>query len=178
MNPSVDDSPRSRALAFARAHGFELVDRLGFGQDGEVHRTSLPTAVKAFNEERLFLAEWEAYLLLEEAGIVSAAGHAVPALLKADFGLRVLHLELVFPPFVLDFARASLGERSERRWPAHVWNERMAEWQTRFRPHQWPKVLEVREALGAAAGVWVEDLHQGNIRFVDSDETGDTSSSR
>lgn len=154
------------------------MDRLGFGQDGEVYRAHPASVLKVFAEARLFEAEWNAYLLLEEAAVLEVSGHAVPVLLRTDFTLRVLQLTMVQPPFVLDFARASLGERSERRWPAHVWNERMAEWQTRFRPHQWPKVLEVREALGAAAGVWVEDLHQGNIRFVDSDETGDTSSSR
>ena len=163
-------------LAFAEREGFSLIGRLGFGQDGSVYRTSDETAVKVFAEERLFFAEWEAYLRIEEAGLTTAAGHAIPGLRKADFGLWVLHLDLVYPPFVLDFARVSLGARSERRWPPHVWAERVAAWERRFPRAHWPRVLEVREALGAAAGVWLEDLHPGNVRFEDSDEAGPSGS--
>ena len=163
-----------RALSFAVEHGLGLEERLGFGQDGEVYRTDAQTVLKVFAEDRQFEAEWEAYVRIEEAGFTQICGHAIPVLLRADFGRSILHLTIVREPFVLDFARATLGRRSETRWPADVWSECMAQWRTRFRSHQWPKVLEIREALGAASGVWMEDLHQGNIRFADSDETGDT----
>ncbi len=170
------EETEAAGLAFAAEHGFELLGRLGFGQDGSVYRTSEETALKVFAEERLFVAEWEAYLLIEEAGVESVAGHAIPRLLRTDFGRWILHLDLVFPPFVLDFARVSLHERSETKWPPDVWAERMAAWEKRFTAAQWPVVLDVRETLGAATGVWLEDLHAGNIRFADSDEEADAPS--
>ena len=128
------EETKAAGASFAKEHGFELIERLGFGQDGTVYLTSIGTAVKVFAEERLFEAEWEAYLLIEEAGLDEVAGHAIPNLRRTDFSRWILHLGLVTPPFVLDFARVSLHERSETKWPPDVWAERMAAWESASAP--------------------------------------------
>jgi|GEM_PF-6340786 len=39
---------------------------------------------------------------------------------------------------------------------------------TKFYPHQWPVVLRLYEHFGRQHGIWMLDLHPGNIRFLDS----------
>ena len=66
--------------------------------------------VKVFRHSNLFDRELAVYQRLSQLGLQKLQGFTIPQLLDQDSETWVLELSLVSPPFVLDFAAASLGK--------------------------------------------------------------------
>jgi hypothetical protein len=86
---------------------------LGGGKDGSVWQTSRSSALKVHERGESYRAERNAYLRLRALGIEAVAGFAVPMFLEHDDELWVLEMEIVAPPFVVDFVSACLDRPPE-----------------------------------------------------------------
>lgn len=86
--------------------------------------------------------------------------------------LWVIEMALVSPPFVLDFAGASLDKPSAD-FPPHVLRQWEAEKREVF-GDRWPLVRRVISEF-RAMGIYLADVHRGNIDFGDAgaDDDGD-----
>ncbi len=90
-----------------------LEHKLGFGSDGIVWRSTRPSAVKVLENERNYRNEITCYQRLNEAGVYEIAGLAVPLLIDHDDNLMVVEMEIVQPPFLLDFGKVYLDNPPE-----------------------------------------------------------------
>lgn len=82
---------------------------LGWGVDGVVYLSpSNTTAVKIHSQSEGFAKELAVYRRLLQHNVVSFQGFAVPKLVGHDQSLRVIEMSIVSPPFLLDFAAATL----------------------------------------------------------------------
>jgi hypothetical protein len=150
-----------RAARYAQRHFCHLEAQLGYGFDGIVFSTDCQSAVKVFKYERQYTSERDAYFRLRELRVYDVRGFAVPRLLQYDDELWVVEMTIVRPPFVLDFAGASLDRPHE--FPKEVleaWRlEKAEQFETR-----WP---EVRRLIGAFEqyGIYLSDVKPGNIEF-------------
>ncbi len=155
--------------AFQRLQSFSKGDcrRLGFGQQGSVFETSYGTAAKVFSGVEAYRRELGVYLRLTEHRVTSIQGHAVPQLLRFSDALGIIEMSIVSRPFVLDFGKSRIDTSWEHEFrdDPHVIEERWAHWESQFESEQWPTVLAIYDELGRKHGVWLEDLHPGNIGF-------------
>jgi len=101
-------------------------------------------------------------------GVVAIHGHQVPQMLGHDDDLGVIEMSIVTRPFVLDFGKVRLDQRLEDVWPDEVLAERWAYWRSLFEDAQWPIVLAIFRELGGRYGIWLEDIHPGNIAFKEA----------
>ena len=174
FNPSL--SPDERIRRYSVAQGTHLLQSLGFGKDGTVHLTVQRTAIKVFSHEAVFARERNCYLRLKEFNIHEVLGHNVPQLVNSDEDLLILEMTSVQPPFLLDFASAYLD------WPPDFPPEVLEDWRQQkaeeFGPN-WPKVLVLLEFLADTYGIYLTDVHPGNITFEPQPDvpTGSQSSS-
>src|SRR6516165_4490321 len=104
------EAVESRARQYADRFNRPIEKQLGFGYDGIVFATFCQSAIKALRYQPLYARERDVYLRLQDEGIEDIAGHAVPSLIRYDDELWVIEMEIVSPPFVLDFAGAYLDE--------------------------------------------------------------------
>ncbi len=135
---------------------------LGAGKDGDVWRTTRPSAAKLHRVEEVYQRERDCYLRLRDLKIDEVDGLNVPVLLDYDDDLLVLEMTIVSPPFLLDFASAYLDEPPD--WPEEVvvhWHEQL---QDRFRD-RYGDVLGVLAELEGQAGVHLFDVHPENLKF-------------
>ena len=165
-----------RAAAFAAGRGASILRRgAADGLHGSVFLASNARYLKAFHARAAFDAEREVYRRLQARGVVEVRGFQVPQLLGADGFRGVLELSRVEPPFVLDFASATIDETPERKWadqPGRIqaaW-ARAEEAFSSHTPAQWAEVQRLYEVFGDRFGVWMLDLHPGNIAFGDGAE--------
>lgn len=134
------------------------------------------TFLKVFGRREAFELEWRVYRRLRSAGVLAVSGFAVPSLLDADPTLGVLELSRVQPPFVLDFASVTIDQTPEQRWPDEP-GRLQASWaraEEAFSAHppaHWARVVALYEEFGRRFGVWMLDLHPGNIAFADADRS-------
>lgn len=106
----------------------------------------------------LFDRELVVYQRLSQLGLQKLQGFTIPQLLDHDHETWVLELSLVSPPFVLDFAAASLSQApSEMSSP-----EWLGEKQRMF-GRDWPDVQRLLDGL-RLYGIHFPDVHLGNIR--------------
>ena len=105
----------ARAQLFAKRHGKTIMEQLGAGQDGIVlsigidgidGSKNIQTAIKSFKHQGLFQRERDVYLRSSENNVGKLAGFAVPNLFSYDDERWIVEMEVVRPPFVLDFAGA------------------------------------------------------------------------
>jgi len=96
---------------------------------------------------------------------VEAARAVLLRMLGHDDDLGVIEMSIVTRPFVLDFGKVRLDQRLEDVWPDEVLAERWAYWRSLFEDAQWPIVLAIFHELGGRYGIWLEDIHPGNIAF-------------
>lgn len=114
------DDIEKRLAAFASANNLQFVKQIGFGIHGRVilvdqRNQPLFSVIKAFEDVNPYRRERDAYLRLEEAGVVSLAECNVPQYLGSCDELRVVWITLVERPFCLDFAAAYLDA-----WPSYL----------------------------------------------------------
>jgi hypothetical protein len=158
--------PLERANRYCTRRGLTIVDdHAGHGNDGWLFETSRQSLVKVFERPATYRRERAAYERLAEGRVLEIQGHNVPQMLGCDDAAGVLELSIVQAPFVLDFGKVRIDQPLEEYWPQHVLAERWAYWESLFEPWQWSKVVAIFHELGRRHGIWLEDLHPGNIAF-------------
>jgi hypothetical protein len=156
------DSIEERAQRYARSIGRKLEQPLGFGKDGIVYATDLRTAIKVFGRAEVFARERNCYFRLIERDVLDVLGHGVPQLLHVSDEYFALEMTTVEPPFLLDFASAYLDEPPDFSREVIVdWYEQKAE---EFGAN-WPKVRRILTFLAHNLGIFLTDVHPGNITF-------------
>jgi len=157
-----------RAKEYARRSGLSIVKQLGSGTQGIVFSTNCDTAVKALIREDHYIRERNVYRRLQERKVERVGQFWVPQLTQADDELLVIEMEVVRPPFVLDFASAYLDES-----PPYVNEpEVMARWESEKREQfesRWPEVKRMMRGF-LAYGIYLPDVKPGNVMFADDEE--------
>jgi hypothetical protein len=138
-----------------------IAERLGFGGEGVVYRTTANTAIKVFKSEQHYRRERDVYLRLKDHRVSEVLGFSIPRLVEFDDLMRAVEMEMVAPPFVLDFAGARLDTPSD--FPQEVIEEWEREKQEQFED-DWPIVESVIVEF-ERFGVYLGDVHPGNIRM-------------
>lgn len=132
---------------------------LGAGYDGSVYATDRNSAIKAFRYDELYQRERNVYLRLFERGVDEVCGCRVPRLVDFDDRHRVIEMEIVQPPFVLDFAGAALDQQPQ--YPTDVIERWQAEKLEQY-GDDWPLVQSII-ATFAGLGIFLADVKPGNI---------------
>ena len=128
-------------------------------------RRSRPSALKLHERGESYRAERNAYMRFRDVDLFEVNGFAVPVLVNHDDELLAIEMQIVFPPFVLDFASVVLDVDPELiEDEGHTLADLVAE---RFGADRAAAVLDLREELIARAGAYLSDLHGHNIKFGD-----------
>ena len=155
------DDPVRRARQYAERFERVIRKELGFGYDGIVFSTNCQSAIKALRYEPLYQRERDVYLRLQERGVIDVLGFVIPELRHWDDELWVIEMEIVSPPFVLDFAGAYLDGPPD--FPEEIMEEWRAEKREQFGA-QWPIVQDVMREF-RKLGIHLADVKPGNIMF-------------
>jgi hypothetical protein len=121
ITPNFELERRIRQYALQR--GCTLVDFLGGGNDGDVWKSDRQSAIKAFYYDKNFQMELDAYLRLRSYDVIEVLNMAVPRLVAWNEALRVVEVDIVSPPCIIDFGKSYLDsapEHSEETWHDHV----------------------------------------------------------
>jgi hypothetical protein len=157
----IPDELLSRRDAYCQRYGKTIVDLRGYGMDAFVWQTDDDDILKVFRHARQFAAELAVYRRLDHHSLYRLRGFSIPYLLRADEEFQVLQLSYVSPPYILDFAAASLDRPSKGFDPDDpAW---IAEQRRRF-GRDWPEVKALLDAL-RHHGIHYEDVHEQNIRL-------------
>ena len=135
---------------------------LGFGREAHVIAMDKQTALKIHNDADAFQTELLCYLRLTTHGVEKVLRHWVPKLMDADERLLVLELEIVKRHFLLDFGAARLDSAPD--FPPEVletWEQEKIE---QF-GENWPHAAAIIEWMRANLGIYLLDIHPGNIGF-------------
>ena len=156
---------RNRLMAtaadYAHQRGRSLMRFLGDGNDGAVWESDQQTAIKALERRDSDVRERDAYLRLQERSIVDLQGFAVPILVDFDDTKQIVEMTVVFPPSILDFAKAYVDRPPD--FSAEVlrdWREETADLFDTDRE----SVQNLLDAL-QSLGIFYFDAKPGNIRF-------------
>ena len=120
--------------------------------------TRVGSAIKSLGFERLYRRERDVYQRLESRQVDEICGFAVPRLLVFDDELWCIEMEIVSPPFVLDFAGAYLDGRPD--YPDDVLEEWQEEKLEQFGADRWDVVQQVM-AHFASMGIYLADVKPG-----------------
>lgn len=135
--------------------------KLGYGTDGTVWETA-NSAIKAVHRLENYEVEVESYERLAAENIDSIGGFAVPRLLDSDDSLQIIEMEIVEPPYILDFGKVHLD------FPPRYWDDPQlrqnayAEWRERFDSH-WEDVAGVIAVLQHRFAIYYIDPRPSNI---------------
>ena len=152
-----------RLQDYAERRGAQLTERFGFGQDGLVYATNQESVLKCLRFERLYQNERNVYQRLALLECDEIAGFNVPKLINSDDQLWIVEIQIVSPPFVLDFAGASLDKES--RIFAEMSEESLDEWtEARIEMYgdDWPRVETLLAELRKRK-IFLSDVKPGNI---------------
>lgn len=148
-----------RSLQYAISRGRILRNPLGSGYDGAVLSTEEGTAIKVFRYQKQYLQERDVYLRLHKFQFVEVCGCRIPSLIDFDDVANVVEMEIVQPPFVLDFAGAYLDTAPE--FPEDVYQMWWDEKSEQF-GEDWDLVQTIM-AKFASKGIFLADVKPGNI---------------
>lgn len=137
---------------------------LGSGQDGLVLATSRGTAVKAARYEDLYTRELKVYKRLQEKGVGKIGRFSVPELVDFEKSVWAIEMQIVSPPFVLDFAGAAVDRQPD--YPEEVLEAAQREQEELFEGH-WPEIESLLAGF-RRHGIYLMDLHPRNINFGDA----------
>jgi hypothetical protein len=161
-----------RASRYASRRGLRLDRQLGYGRDGIVFSTALPTgdatAVKVFRRAAAYRRELAAYRRLRDNAVVEIEGHDVPELIAHDDELWVIEMTIVTRPYLLDFADAYLEGAPE--FPEDVIEEWYKEKVEQFGEARWEKAQSVLATLRGQYAIHLIDITPGNITFGEGEE--------
>lgn len=153
-----------RALLFASERSQRIIGQLGYGYDGTVFATDRQSALKVLRFARLYERERDIYKRLQQSGVYSVLGFAVPQLIDYSDDVMVIEIGIVSPPFVLDFAGAYLDQRPD--YPDVVLEEWMEDKRLQFGDERWDIVQSIMAAF-RGFGIHLADVKPGNIMFAD-----------
>jgi hypothetical protein len=162
-NPILEQN----AKAYAKLSGISLNLKtpLGYGNDGCVWKSNRQSAVKAFERQDNYRRESRCYQRLAEHGVRFIQGLAIPQLLGLDDRLMIVEMQLVAPPFLLDFGKAHLDVAPDFS------PEVMTDWEETGEELfglRWPDAKAVVWGL-RQYGIYYYDAKPGNINFGDED---------
>jgi hypothetical protein len=163
---SLPDRLTGLAEDYARSRDIELTGRLGQGKDGSVWHTSRLSAIKIHEQQASYRHELAAYMRLRDLQLTEVAGFNVPSLVDFDDGLLAIEMEVVYPPFIVDFASARLDFDPE--FIEDEGNTLEDFVRSRF-DEQTDQVMGIYHELIARAGIYLTDLHPQNIKFGRAD---------
>lgn len=161
---AIDSILIQRATLYAERNTLilDFDDRLGNGQDGAVWKTDKNSAVKALLHQNNYRTELRCYQRLLEHRIGEILGLEVPVLVNYDDELLVIEMDIVEPPYILDFGKAYIDES-----PPYS-AVQLAAWQRewiRFFPKK--DIPKIRSVLAKLRGIGIHyvDPKPGNIRL-------------
>ena len=142
---------------------------LGCGQDGLVWRTE-HTAVKCFVDEIRYSRELACYQLLADDGVSRIGRFNVPRLIEHDKVLLIVEMDVVKPPYVLDFGKAYAKAHPLDR-PHPYSDEEITRWREDakakyWEDHEWPIVQDLVYRL-EDHGICYLDVSPGNVNLGD-----------
>jgi hypothetical protein len=108
--------------------------------------------------------EHDIYLRLRQHNVESVLGFAVPSMLAFDDRLWVIEMEIVAPPFVLDFSGAYLDKAPD--YPDDVLEEWEEDKREQFGDERWEVVRSIMSGF-RRYGIFLADVKPGNIMFRD-----------
>lgn len=155
---------KERSNKYAEQGGRSLIAQLGHGTDGAVFKSNCETAIKAFGRPRNYLQELQCYQLFEAKGINRLQEFAIPVLVGFDDLLMVIEMTVVTPPYLIDFAKVSIGVAPDPIWRSQLDDEGQELFEDR-----WPRVRSLLAVL-EMHGIYYLDPKPGNIRFSDDAE--------
>lgn len=156
-----------RASRYCDRRNLCIEQQLGRGKDGIIFQTSLSTAIKIFDSRDMYLRELACYRRLGEHEVEEVLGHVIPRLVASDDELLIIEMEIVSPPYLLDFADAYLDA------PPDFSEEVMEQWRQDKEEqfgNQWDEVQFVIAILQRRFGIYLLDVHPGNITFDSPEE--------
>ena len=163
--PMLNSILEERAKRYAKMAQIEveLTHPLGSGTDGAVWKSDRETAIKVFERHANYTIELECYKRLATASVSEIGRFSVPRLIGYDDELWVLEISIVFPPFVIDFAKSYLDR------PPDFSAEVLADDEERNREVFEDRWREVKSLLWALRqyGIYYMDPKPGNIMFED-----------
>ncbi|MDZ4686487.1 MAG: hypothetical protein SH850_15570 [Planctomycetaceae bacterium] len=148
-----------RAELYAKQHGLTIEKQIGGGVDGLVQGTDRKTAIKTLNNHHLYRQERDVYRHFRRRKVSNVNGFQIPTLVDVDDELWVIEMTVVSPPFIVDFASASLIRRTE--FEPEIRAEWMEAKEEQFEG-DWPRVKMAMWALDRI-GVFLNDVHPGNV---------------
>lgn len=168
------NAPNEKAIAAAKDYAdsrqifVDFQSPLGFGSDGMVWPTSRGSALKILYRNQNYTMERNCYLRLRDAGVKQVAHLAVPRLVDFDDHLLAIEIEIVQPPYLLDFGKVYLDD------PPPYWNDAqlMANFYEEKAPlfgRNWPRVLKAMATL-RLHGIYYIDPRPQNIDFGDEED--------
>jgi len=134
---------------------------LGDGNDGAVWESNHQTAIKALERRDSYLRERDAYLRLQHHEVVDIQGFAIPCLIGFDDTKQVVEMSVVFPPCIIDFAKAYVDR------PPDFSDEALRDWLEEtgeLFEKDWEMVESLLEIL-KRLGIFYFDAKPGNIRL-------------
>jgi hypothetical protein len=160
----MDEDLRQASKTYPARYSLVLGKRLGSGIHGIVlvAQSKLQpgrTAVKLHRDFRAYDQEKRVYQRLRERSRYQILGFHVPRLVRFDDELLAIEMTIVRPPFVLDFAGATLD--SAAVFPEEVWADWRATKQEQF-GEDWLTVRLILEEL-ARHGIHLLDVSPSNI---------------
>ncbi|MBL8813988.1 MAG: hypothetical protein JNM43_27715 [Planctomycetaceae bacterium] len=155
-----------RLQEYATRKRIDLLNRLGWGMDGLVYSTKQSSAVKAHSKKETFEKEQRVYQALAEHPEYDFAGFSVPRMLECHPELWIIEMQLVVPPFVVDFTGATIGKQSSAF--LDMSEEDYTEWRNEkieaYGESDWEQV-EIVIRCFRRIGIYLNDVHKGNIRL-------------
>jgi hypothetical protein len=153
-----------RANLYADSRDIVIEKRLGYGNDGTIWQTNRKTAVKVEHVTDSFERELAAFQRLTEHKIDRINGFDVPQLVDFDERVLTIEMEIVTPPYLLDFGKVYLDI------PPDYSPEVLRDWEEErtelFGPERWKVVRKLLASL-KMFGIYYYDAKPGNIEFGD-----------
>jgi hypothetical protein len=145
-----DEDVLEAARAYASLNGLELREPLGSGIHGIVHVVESKAergrrALKIHRASDAYLREKAVYERLREDRVYRVLGFKVPVPLRFDDAFMSIEMTIVMPPFVLDFASATLDTPME--FPEEIWSDWEVTKQEQF-GSRWAMVQAILRELG------------------------------
>ena len=167
---AIFDELFERANNYAFRRKMKLVDQLGNGTDGAVWRTSKNSAVKALVDSTKYATKLRCYQRLKERGVGEISGVHVPVLVDTDSELLIIEIDIVEPPFIVDFGKAYIDEPSPYTPEQLAASQR--EWSRFFPKRDLPLI---RKLLSSLKGIGIEymDPKPNNITLHHGSEVID-----